>query len=179
MILFDCCTLSSLHVQVHSHSSDTTLPHRRETWTTAATGFAPAFEELIPASVRTTDKFSVPIPSWFGHIDSCAFEPHPKSRRRGCCTTRGSTGSELERVCIDNELVITTWSAIHLRTKLQELYWKDGKTTASAMAFWEDTLRYLYLPRLKTRDSLFNAIRTGAASRDFFGTAYGQIRRQV
>ncbi|MEJ7590661.1 MAG: hypothetical protein WKF77_03875 [Planctomycetaceae bacterium] len=71
--------------------------------------------------------------------------------------------------------LITTWSAIHLRTKLHELYWKDGKTTASAMAFWEDTLRYLYLPRLKNRDSLFNAIRTGAASRDFFGTAYGQF----
>src|SRR5450432_3070717 len=42
------------------------------------------------------------------------------------------------------------------------------------MAFWEDTLRYLYLPRLKNRDSLSQAIRTGAASKDFFGTAYGQ-----
>ncbi len=42
------------------------------------------------------------------------------------------------------------------------------------MAFWEDTLRYLYLPRLKNRDSLTQAIRTGAASTDFFGTAYGQ-----
>jgi hypothetical protein len=42
------------------------------------------------------------------------------------------------------------------------------------MAFWEDTLRYLYLPRLKSRDSLTQAIRTGAASSDFFGTAYGQ-----
>jgi hypothetical protein len=42
------------------------------------------------------------------------------------------------------------------------------------MAFWEDTLRYLYLPRLKNRDVLAQAIRSGAASRDFFGTAYGQ-----
>ena len=42
------------------------------------------------------------------------------------------------------------------------------------MAFWEDTLRYLYLPRLKDRDVLAQAIRSGAASRDFFGTAYGQ-----
>ena len=42
------------------------------------------------------------------------------------------------------------------------------------MAFWEDTLRYLYLPRLKNRDSLSQAIRTGAVSKDFFGTAYGQ-----
>lgn len=42
------------------------------------------------------------------------------------------------------------------------------------MVFWEHTLRYLYLPRLKNRDVLAQAIRTGAASRDFFGTAYGQ-----
>jgi hypothetical protein len=42
------------------------------------------------------------------------------------------------------------------------------------MAFWEDTLRYLYLPRLKDRDVLAHAIQSGAKSRDFFGTAYGQ-----
>jgi hypothetical protein len=39
---------------------------------------------------------------------------------------------------------------------------------------WEDTLRYLYLPRLKDREVLAQAIRTGAASRDFFGTAYNR-----
>jgi hypothetical protein len=89
-------------------------------------------------------------------------------------TTGGTVASEVERVCMDNELVITTWSPIHLRTKLKDLYWKGGKTTAGAMAFWEDALRYLYLPRLKTRDSLIQAIRTGAASLDFFGIAYGQ-----
>jgi predicted AAA+ superfamily ATPase len=58
----------------------------------------------------------------------------------------------MERVCTENELVITTWSPIHLRTKLKALYWKDGQPSAGAMAFWEDTLRYLYLPRLKDRD---------------------------
>jgi hypothetical protein len=76
---------------------------------------------------------------------------------------------------LDNELVITTWAPIHLRTKLKELYWKDGKTSANALAFWEDSLRYLYLPRLKNRDSLSQAIRKGAAENsDFFGTACGQ-----
>jgi len=88
-------------------------------------------------------------------------------------TTGGSVGREIERVCVENELVITTWSPIHLRTKLKELYWKEGQPAAAAMAFWEDTLRYLYLPRLKDRDVLAQAIRNGAASRDFFGTAYG------
>jgi predicted AAA+ superfamily ATPase len=89
-------------------------------------------------------------------------------------TTGSSAGREMERVCTENELVITAWSPIHLKAKLQELYWKDDQTAAIAMAFWEDTLRYLYLPRLKEREVLAQAIRTGAASRDFFGIAYGQ-----
>ncbi len=89
-------------------------------------------------------------------------------------TTGKSVGSELERVCVENELVITTWSPVHLRDRLKELYWKGGKTAAGAMAFWEDTLRYLYLPRLKGRDVLAQAIREGAKSHDYFGTAYGQ-----
>jgi hypothetical protein len=73
-------------------------------------------------------------------------------------------------------LVITTWSPIHLRTKLQELYWKKEQASVKAMAFWEDTLRYLYLPRLKNRDVLAHVIQSGAKSRDFFGTAHGQTR---
>ena len=89
-------------------------------------------------------------------------------------TTGGSVGSEIERVCTDNELVIATWSPIHLRTKLQELYWKDGRSATNAAAFFEDTLRYLYMPRLKNRDVFAQAIRSGSSSRDFFGTAYGQ-----
>jgi uncharacterized protein len=75
---------------------------------------------------------------------------------------------------LPGQLIITTWSPIHLRTKLKELYWKEGQVSAKAMAFWEDTLRYLYLPRLKNRDVLTHAIQSGAKSCDFFGTAYGQ-----
>lgn len=89
--------------------------------------------------------------------------------------TSGSVlNTEIERVCIENELVISTWSPIHLRAKLTELYWKAEKPAVGAMAFWEDTLRYLYLPRLRTRGVLEQAIIKGAGSRDFFGTAYGQ-----
>jgi predicted AAA+ superfamily ATPase len=88
-------------------------------------------------------------------------------------TAGGSMGAELERVCTENELVISTWAPIHLRTKLKELYWKDDQPSANAAAFYEDTLRYLYMPRFKNRDVLTQAIRTGAASKDFFGTAYG------
>jgi predicted AAA+ superfamily ATPase len=95
-------------------------------------------------------------------------EAHPLN------TTGGSVGRELERVSVENELIITTWSPIHLRTKLKEFYWKDGQPAVLASTFWEDSLRYLYLPRLRNRDVLGQAIRAGAASEDFFGTAYGQ-----
>jgi predicted AAA+ superfamily ATPase len=125
-------------------------------------------EEVVPRAARECYKWLL-CP-----VQNTPTEPKPTVEAFPLNTTGGSAGSEIERVCIDNELVITTWSPIHLRTKLKELYWKDGKAAAGAMAFWEDTLRYLYLPRLKSRDSLTQAIRTGAASSDFFGTAYGQ-----
>lgn len=125
-------------------------------------------EEVVPRAARECYKWLL-CP-----VQNTPTDPKPTVEAFPLTTTGGSTGSEIERVCIDNELVITAWSPIHLRTKLKELYWKDGKTAAGAMAFWEDTHRYLYLPRLKNRDSLSQAIRTGAASKDFFGTAYGQ-----
>jgi uncharacterized protein len=89
--------------------------------------------------------------------------------------TGGSAfGNEIQRVCHDNELVIDTWSPIHLRDTLKKLYWKDVKDVVAAMAFWEDMQRYLYLPRIKNRYTLEQAIIKGAATKDFFGTAYGQ-----
>ena len=89
-------------------------------------------------------------------------------------TSGAALGPEIERVCLDNEWVIATWSPIHLRAKLKELYWKADKPAKKATEFWEDTLRYLYLPRLKDRGVLAQAIVKGAATRDFFGTAYGE-----
>ncbi|WP_404292146.1 ATP-binding protein [Microvirga sp. RSM25] len=103
-----------------------------------------------------------------------ATDPKPHVEAFALNTSGGSLVSEIERVCLDNELVITTWSPIHLRAKLKELYWRSSEPAVKAMTFWEDTLRYLYLPRLKDREVLSKAIRNGAASRDFFGTAYGK-----
>ena len=124
-------------------------------------------EEVVPRAARECYKWLL-CP-----VQNLATDPKPSVEAFPLNTTGNSVGNEIERVCVENELVINTWSPIHLRTKLKELYWKDGKTSAGAMAFWEDTLRYLYLPRLKNRDSLTQAIRTGAGSTDFFGTAYG------
>jgi hypothetical protein len=89
-------------------------------------------------------------------------------------TSGSALGAEIERVCMDNEWVIAAWSPIHLRAKLKEFYWKPEKPAEKAVQFWEDTLRYLYLPRLKNRDVMGQAIVKGAATSDFFGTAYGE-----
>ena len=125
-------------------------------------------EEVLPRAARECYRWLI-CP-----VQETPTDPKPTIEAFSVNTTGGSIGREIERVCIENELVIATWSPIHLRTKLKDLYWKEGQPTTGAMAFWDDTLRYLYLPRLKDRDVLAQAIRNGAASRDFFGTAYGQ-----
>ncbi len=101
-------------------------------------------------------------------------DPRPTIEAFPLSTSGASLGGEIERVCLDNELVITAWSPIHLRAKLKAIYWKADKPAIGALTFWEDTLRYLYLPRLRHRSVLEQAILKGAGSRDFFGTAYGQ-----
>lgn len=82
-------------------------------------------------------------------------------------------GAEIERVCTENELVITAWAPIHLRNRLKEFYWKTDRPVAGAGAFWEDSQRYLYLPRLKNHAVLDKAVIAGSGVTDFFGIAYG------
>jgi len=124
-------------------------------------------EELLPRAARETYKWLL-CPALEKPTDS-----KPYVEAVGLNTGGGGLGAEMERVCLDNEWVIATWSPIHLRSKLSELYWKPEKPAHGAMAFWEDSLRYLYLPRLKSKEVLVQAIVKGASSQDFFGTAYG------
>ncbi|MDT3684030.1 MAG: ATP-binding protein [Pseudorhodoplanes sp.] len=123
-------------------------------------------EDVLPRAARECYKWLL-CPTQDAPADKSGIEAFPLN-------TAGGAGAEIERVCTDNELVITTWSPIHLRAKLKELYWKGGQNAANASAFFEDTLRYLYMPRLKSRDVLGQVIHAGVASKDFFGTAYGQ-----
>lgn len=125
-------------------------------------------EEVLPRAARECYKWLL-CP-----VQNAPTDPKPTVEAFPLGTGSGSVGTEMERICDENELVITAWSPIHLRDKLKEVYWKDGKACIGAMAFWEDSLRYLYLPRLKNRDVLAEAIRKGTTSKDFFGTAYGQ-----
>lgn len=125
-------------------------------------------DEVLPRAVRECYKWLL-CP-----VQDAPTDPKPGVEAFALNTTGGATGAEIERVCADNELVISTWSPIHLRTKLKELYWKANESAASASGFFEDTLRYLYMPRFKMRDVLARAIQAGAASKDFFGIAYGK-----
>lgn len=125
-------------------------------------------EEVLPKATRECYRWLL-CPS-----QTTATASQPSVESFPLNASGATLSAEIERVCQDNELIITAWSPIHLRARLQELYWKDGKTAAGALAFWEDTLRYLYLPRLKNRQVLESAIIKGAGSKDFFGTAYGQ-----
>ena len=100
--------------------------------------------------------------------------PSPKFEAKALNTTSGVAAGELERECQESGWVTTTWAPIHLRAALKAFYWKADKTAVPAAAFWEDSLRYLYLPRLKSRASLDEAIRAGSASREYFGTADGR-----
>ncbi len=124
-------------------------------------------EDVLPRVVRECFKWLL-----------CPAQENPTGKPSVECfpinTGGAALGPEIERVCLDNEWVISAWSPIHLRTKLQELYWKADKSAVKAADFWEDTLRYLYLPRLKNRDVLAQAIVKGTGTRDFFGTAYGE-----
>lgn len=124
-------------------------------------------EEVLPRVARECYKWLL-CPSQDSPTGKPAVEVFPLN------TSGAALGPEIERVCLDNELVIVTWSPIHLRTKLKELYWKADKPAIKADDFWEDTLRYLYLARLKDRGVLAQAIVKGAGTRDFYGTAYGE-----
>ncbi len=125
-------------------------------------------EEVLPRIARDAYRWLL-----------CPYQTTPTERQPTVeafpLTASGSAlGAEIERVCQENELIITAWSPIHLRQQLREWYWKADRPAVKALAFWEDTQRYLYLPRLKNRAVLEQAIVKGAASPDFFGTAYGQ-----
>lgn len=125
-------------------------------------------EDVLPRVARECYK-------WFlCPVQHTPTDPKPTVEAFPLNTGGQSLVGEIELVSVENELVITTWSPIHLRTKLKDLYWKADRTSITALTFWEDTLKYLYLPRLKKQNVLEQAIKSGATSRDFFGTAYSQ-----
>ena len=80
-------------------------------------------------------------------------------------------GKELDRVLLENELVIYEWAPVHLHGQLKRWFWKPGAPEVPALEFWHKSCQYLYFPRLEKSTVLQATIAAGAASRDFFGLA--------
>ena len=79
--------------------------------------------------------------------------------------------SEIERALKDNEALIVEWAPIHLTNHLKRWFWTTDTAEMKAGEFWENTCRYLYLPRLLNRDVLKRAIEAGTDTKDYFGLA--------
>ena len=88
----------------------------------------------------------------------------------------GSTGGLVQRASYrfqSQELLITSWSPIHLRRELDKYLWKEGQPHIAVKQLWEYLATYPYLPRLRDKEVLLATIRAGVVTRDFFGYATG------
>ncbi|MFA9203480.1 MAG: ATP-binding protein [Flavobacteriales bacterium] len=83
---------------------------------------------------------------------------------------------EVEKKLRDEDWLISEWSPIHLKKLLADVYFKDGKTEFGVLKVWEDTARYLYMPRMVNFDVFRNAVIQGMQSktRDYFAVADGK-----
>jgi predicted AAA+ superfamily ATPase len=126
-------------------------------------------EDVLPRAARECFKWLL-CPMMLSPTD-----PKPEVEAFPLNTAGSTCSAEIERVCQENELVIHTWSPVHLRdTVLRKLYWKPDRTTVRALDVWEDMQRHIYMPRLRSRATYEKTIAVGAGSRDFFGTANGE-----
>ncbi|MGI6139706.1 MAG: ATP-binding protein, partial [Candidatus Hydrogenedentales bacterium] len=73
---------------------------------------------------------------------------------------------------LDNEQIIAEWAPMLLRMELDNLLWKEDDHI-SVKKLWEYLCSYGYLSRLAREDVLFNTIRKGVASSEFFAYAAG------
>ncbi|OQB47592.1 MAG: hypothetical protein BWY00_01229 [Firmicutes bacterium ADurb.Bin153] len=77
-----------------------------------------------------------------------------------------------QNVIRSNELLISQWAPALLRMKLDEPLWKD-KDHIGIDELWKMMCQYCYLPRLRDREVLMNAIRAGMSSDEYFAYAEG------
>lgn len=89
-------------------------------------------------------------------------------------TSAPALHAEIDKTLRDNEWLISEWSPIHLSTLLKAWAWRDGVSDAVTRDIWQNTCRYLYLPRLKDEEVFRRAVDKGSHSRDYFGLAHGK-----
>jgi predicted AAA+ superfamily ATPase len=87
----------------------------------------------------------------------------------------GGDENIIQKVCkkaLTSENVIERWSPILLRKELDNILWLD-KDRISIKKLWADLCAYCYLPRLANEKVLFEAIKEGVNSSEYFAIASG------
>ncbi len=93
---------------------------------------------------------------------------------QGGLLAQGGMVQRMAGVLQAEERVLTAWSPMFLMRELERWFWSQGLDHLSVKKLWEEYLaRYLYFPRLVSREVLARTIVEGATSRDFFGYAAG------
>lgn len=83
---------------------------------------------------------------------------------------QGNTISAITKAALDNEWLVTQWAPVHLASWLERLYWKTSPH-CDARRVWQDSCKYLYLPRLTRRVVFEETIQEGIRHEDWFGYA--------
>lgn len=89
-------------------------------------------------------------------------------------TTTPSLVRTIEERLTEEEWLTLKWSPIHLRNLLAKWYFKDGVSEVNLKRVWDDTTRYLYMPRLASEHVFRDAVSEGLMSREYFGYAAGR-----
>lgn len=84
---------------------------------------------------------------------------------------RTSFIDSIEAECIENEIVIKKWGAIHLSNMLQKVFWNMEKKPLKANDIWEATTKFLYLERIKSKKDFMQTIQSGALTKTYFALA--------
>jgi predicted AAA+ superfamily ATPase len=81
---------------------------------------------------------------------------------------------EIENKLREEDWLISEWSPLHLKSVLQQYYFKDDVKEVNALKVWQDFNCYLYLPRIVNSNVFEMAISQGVETEDFFGFAAGK-----
>ncbi len=133
-----------------------------------ATQYREQTHDTVLRLIRETFKWLVvPVqsPKRGGGIGEIEWEAYPLN------PASAGLGKEIDRVCAENELVVTQWAPIHLRNLLKRWFWKEGVPDVAAQDVWQKICQYLYLPRLAGSSVMRDTISEGAASEEYFGLA--------
>ncbi len=82
----------------------------------------------------------------------------------------GSTVTGAMRRFVANEQLIARWSPALLKMELDRWFWTD-RDHVSVKQVWDALTSYCYLPRLRDRNVLAEAVRKGVTCGDYFGYA--------